>query len=324
MTRLDGISKKELTMLYSVMLRIRMIEERLAGLYPSGKMRTPVHFSIGQEAVSAGVCTMLNNKDMVFASHRSHAAYFAKGGSLKEMMAELYGRLNGCCRGKGGSQHLSSFEKNMYSAPILGEMIAVAVGAGLAFSLDKAKQVSVVFFGDAALEEGIFAESVNFAVIKKLPVLFVCENNFYSTHTHIRFRQPDIPIYKRVRAMGIASRQIDGNNILQVCSAGKDAIKLCRQAKGPFFLECITYRYREHVGPNYDFNNPYRTREDVACWMKRCPIKKLQKILVRDGIFTLRGINSLKEKINYEIDRAIEYAENSPWPIKRNLTLDVY
>lgn len=316
--------KEQLIKFYKMMLRIRIIEERIAELYPLGKMRTPIHLSIGQEAVPTGVCAALKNTDAVFASHRCHAAYFAKGGALKHMLAELYGRVTGVCKGKGGSAHLVSPKKNMYSAPILGAMIPVAVGAALSFSMDKSKRVSAVFFGDAALEEGVCAESINFAVLKKLPILFVCENNFYSTHTHIRYRQPDEPIYKRIRSFGIDSGRIDGNNVLEVYVAALEKIDKCRRGQGPFFLECITYRYREHVGPNYDFNNPYRSKEEVENWMRRCPVRRIEETLVSGGVMTIEEISSLKRKFNSEVNRAIHYAENSLWPSKKGLTEDVY
>lgn len=318
------ISKKELIGLYTVMLRIRMVEERIAELYPQGQMRTPTHFSIGQEAVSTGICAALKDYDSIFCSHRSHAAYFAKGGSLKEMLAELYGRVTGACKGRSGSAHLACVEKNMYSAPILGAMVPVAVGAALTYSLDKKKRVSVAFFGDAAIEEGVCAESINFAVIKKLPVIFICENNFYSTHTHIRFRQPDIPIYKRMKSLGINSRLLDGNDVFKVYNAAREAINLCRKQGGPFFFECITYRYREHVGPNFDFNNPYRSKEEVQLWMRRCPIKKMERFLLGGGIMSIKEAEYLKDKINSEIEKALEYARKSPWPSKKDLVQYVY
>jgi len=318
------VSKSKSIILYRTMLRIRMVEERIADLYPSGSMRTPTHISIGQEAVSTGVCFALRPSDAVFASHRSHAAYLAKGGDLRRMLAELYGRAAGACHGKAGSAHLASPAKNMYAAPILGAMIPVAVGNALSFSMDKDRRVSVVFFGDAAIEEGVCLESINFAVVKRLPVFFVCENNFYSTHTHIRFRQPNIPIYKRVKGFGIPARQIDGNDVLGVYDAARLAAGSCRSGGGPVFLECVTYRYREHVGPNFDFDNPYRTKEEVERWMRRCPIKRLERALIGKRILTEKDTLSFRDDIRREIDAAVKYADNSPWPDKETMTKDVY
>jgi|TARA_B100002003_G_scaffold247857_1_gene280279 pyruvate dehydrogenase E1 component alpha subunit len=321
---MNQISENKKISLYKAMLRIRMIEEQIAKYYPLGEMRTPTHFSIGQEAVATGICSVMKSSDLAFASHRSHAPYIARGGCLKQMTAELFGRSTGACKGKGGSAHLSSPENNMYSSPILSGMMPVAVGAAVSFSMDRKRQVAVAFFGDAAVEEGVCAESINFAVVKKLPVLFVCENNLFSTHTHIRYRQPPIPIYKRMRGLGINSNIIDGNDVLKVYASSKECIRQCRNGNGPHFLECVTYRHREHVGPDYDFNNPYRTRKEVESWMRKCPIKRLEKLLISEKLLTIKKIESFKSHISCEIEEAIQYARNSPWPHKKSLLEDVY
>lgn len=311
--------------LFKDMLRIRLIEERIAHAYPEGKMRTPTHFSIGQEAVSVGVCACLNRKDAVFASHRCHAAYLARGGGLKEMLAELFGRANGACGGRSGSAHLACPGKNMYSAPILGAMSAVATGAALSFKLSGKVNISVSFIGDAALEEGVVTESINFALVKNLPVLFVCENNLFSTHTHIKYRQPDIPIYKRIKSLGIYACRIDGNDILQVYNTVKEAREKIIRGRGPAFIECLTYRYREHVGPNFDFNNPYRAKDEVDYWMnKRCPVKRFRGILFNNGVLTENMVNLFVKKINREVDEALEFAGNSPWPSKEDMLNNAY
>ncbi len=310
--------------LFKEMLRIRIIEERIADIYHLGEMRTPTHFSIGQEAVSAGVCQALNDGDAVFASHRCHAAYLARGGDLKGMVAELYGRITGVCGGKSGSAHLSSPKGNMYAAPILGAMIPVAVGAALSFSMNRKKNASIVFFGDAAVEEGVFSESINFSVVKKLPVFFVCENNLFCTHIHIRYRQPDIPIYKRVKGLGIETKRVDGNDALEVYRTARDTIGKIRRGQGPVFIEYVTYRWREHVGPNFDYDNPYRTKAQVESWMRRCPVKRLKNYLLEKNVITDRKIAVFEREINREIDEAIRFARRSPWPGKADLLKDVY
>lgn len=310
--------------LYKQMLRIRMIEERIADDYPKGNMRTPIHFSIGQEAVSVGVCAALNDSDSVFASHRCHSAYFAKGGCLKAMLAELFGRIGGVNRGRSGSAHLSSPENSMFAAPILAGMIPVAVGAALSYLLNKEDKVSIVFFGDAAVEEGVFFESINFAVLKRLPVLFVCENNFFSTHTHIKYRQPDISICSRIKKFGLKSEQIDGNDVVKVYETAGKLIRDIRSGKGPAFMECLTYRYREHVGPDFDYWNPYRTKEEVEAWIKRCPVKRLEKYLIKADIFSLKDIDKERQKINQEIDTAMDFARKSEWPGSDELLNYVY
>lgn len=323
----DGIimeyNKNQVLDLYKQMLLIRIAEEKLAEIYPKGEMRTPTHFSIGQEAVSVGVCGALRNTDAVFASHRCHAAYLAKKGDLKEMTAELFGRKNGACGGRSGSAHLSCPDNNMFSAPILSAMIPVAVGAGLAFKMDKRTDIAVSFFGDAAVEEGVFSESINFAVVKNIPVLFVCENNFFSTHTHIRCRQPDIPIYKRVFGLGIKAARVDGNNALEVYGAAASIVKKMRLDKKPVFLECITYRYREHVGPNMDLENPYRTSEEVRAWMARDPIKRVERELLKKKYLNNAAINRIKEGIKGRVDSAISFARKSAWPKRGELLKNV-
>ncbi|MBN1353329.1 MAG: thiamine pyrophosphate-dependent dehydrogenase E1 component subunit alpha [Candidatus Omnitrophica bacterium] len=306
------------------MLRIRMIEERIAEIYPRGEIRTPAHFSIGQEAVSVGVCAALGKDDWVFNSHRCHAGYLARGGSLSSMMAELFGRSTGVCGGKSGSAHLASPKINMYSAPILGALIPVGVGVGFSFAMDGKKNIAVVFFGDAAFEEGVCAESINFAVLKKVPVLFVCENNFFSSHTHIKYRQPAIPIYKRVKSYGIEALRVDGMDVMEVYKASARLVKKIRDGSGPLFMECTTYRFLEHVGPNFDFNNPYRTEKEVRMWMRRCPIARLRRRLLKDNTVTEKELESMAEKISLEIDGSLDYARKSPWPEDEDLLKDVY
>ena len=192
-------------------------------------------------------------------------------------------------------------------------MIPVAVGAALSYAMDNKKNVAAAFFGDAAPEEGAFFESINFAVVKRLPVLFVCENNLFSTHTHLRYRQPDIPIYKRVKAFGLPAAKIDGNDALKVYDTAGVFIDSIRKGQGPVFLECMTYRFREHVGPNYDFENPYRRRAEVEYMMsRRCPLQRLKRQLLKDATISDKDIESMQRKIGKEIDAAVRYARVSP------------
>jgi len=243
------------------MVRIRCAEETLANLYKEQEMRTPIHFSIGQEAVAVGACAALERDDVVYSGHRCHAHYLAKGGDLPAMVAELYGRDTGCARGRGGSVHLNDPSVGMVaSSAILGQTMAVAVGSALAFKMDGAPRVAVTFFGDGAIEEGIFHECLNFAVVKRLPVVFVCENNGYSTHTPLAVRQPQaIEIHQRARSYGMPSKLVDGNDVFAVFEAAREAAAAARGGS-PFFLECTTYRWREHVGPLWDFEWGYRTK----------------------------------------------------------------
>jgi len=318
------IKRNAAVSLFKGMARIRAIEDLLALIYPLGEMRTPTHFSIGQEAVSVGVIANLKNEDAVFASHRCHAAYLAKGGDMNRMTAELFGRVTGSCGGISGSAHLSSPEKNMFSAPILGSMVPVAVGAALSLSMDGKKNIAAVFCGDAAIEEGVFSESINFAVVKGLPVLFVCENNFFSTHTHIKKRQPSIPIYKRISGLGIRAKRIDGNDVTEVYKASSKIINSMRKTSKPYFLECQTYRFKEHVGPNIDYDNPYRTRRELSYWMSKCPVKRMEQYLIKNRALSPKGIQGIKDAAQKEAEDAVRFARRSAWPRIRDILKNVY
>ena len=296
------------------MIRIRTVEETLADLYPEGEMRTPTHFSIGQEAVAVGVCAALRQDDVVYSGHRCHAHYLAKGGSLPGMVAELYGRETGCARGRGGSVHLNDADAGFIAASaILGQTMATAVGSALAFHMDGLDRVAVTFFGDGTVEEGIFHESLNFAVVKQLPVLFVCENNGYSTHTPLSVRQPaSVPIHVRARSYGMPSAHVDGNDVFAVFAAARDAVEATRRGDGPSFLECSTYRWREHVGPLWDYDQGYRTKAEVDEWIARCPIARATRRLSDDGLCSAGDIARMTRESRDEIERAVAAAKAAP------------
>ncbi len=309
---------------FSAMLRIRKVEEKIADVYTDGQMRTPTHLSIGQEAVAVGVCAALNNVDQIFCSHRCHAHYLAKGGELNALFAELCGRVDGCSEGRGGSAHLTDIQAGVFASPILGAMIPVAVGAALSFKMDNTKQVAVAFFGDAAIEEGAFSESFNFAVLHHLPVLFVCENNLYSTHTHLKSRQPASSIHSRVSTPELKARQADGNDVEEVYQLAHQEIEKCRIGKGPAFIEFLTYRIREHVGPLFDYDKGYRSKSEVESWIRKCPIKRLGKKLLRQNTISQKEIRLISEKVEQEAMEAYEKALRSPWPKTRTLLNHVY
>jgi len=298
------------------MMRIRCVEETLAELYAEQEIRTPTHFSIGQEAVAVGVCAALRRDDVVYSGHRCHAHYLAKGGSLLGMVGELYGREIGAARGRGGSVHLAQPEVGVVaSSAILGQTLAVAVGSAWTFAMDRVPRVAVAFFGDGAVEEGIFHESLNFAALRRVPALFVCENNLYSTHTGLAVRQPQGPaIYERVRVYGIVSEHVDGNDVLAVRQAAVRAAEHCRGGRGPYFLECATYRWREHVGPLWDYDRGYRTKEEVERWMARCPIKRLAEQCLAEGVCTPGDLEAWGQEFRREIDAAVATARRSPFP----------
>ncbi len=303
------------------MVFLRVVEETLAELYPQGEMRTPTHFAIGQEAVAVGVCAALLPDDSVFSGHRCHAHYLAKGGSPEGMVAELFGRETGVCRGLGGSVHLHDKRAGVVaSSAILGQTMAVAAGRALAFKLDGIRSVAVSFVGDACAEEGIFYETLNVAAVHKLPVLFVCENNGYSTHTPLAWRQPEgSAIVDRAKSFGIASEAVDGNDVLAVQAAAERAVQALRSVGGPAFLECRTYRWREHVGPEWDWDRGYRTKDEVDGWVARCPIQKLARVLIGEGILTKQQLEQFHMDERARVLQAVEAARAAAWPTMKEL-----
>lgn len=308
------INRREVTKLLSLMHLIRSVEERIATEYRNQEMRCPTHLSIGQEAIAAGVCFHLMRRDIVFSNHRSHAHYLAKGGSLPAMIAEIYGKTTGCSRGYGGSQHLIDLSVNFWgSAPIVASTIPVAVGAALSVAMKKERRIVVSFFGEAAVEEGVFWESANFAVLKKLPILFVCENNLYSTNTPIRERQPNRPIYSIVQALGVGSFQEDGNDALKVHSVAGAAIAAIRKRIGPQFIEFLTYRTREHCGPNEDPSG-FRPESEISYWRRRDPIERLERFMKAKRFLGDSEVAAMKARITRSIDWAFQFALKSPYP----------
>jgi pyruvate dehydrogenase E1 component alpha subunit len=312
-------------LLLQKMLLIRMVENKIIELYPEQDMRCPVHLSIGQEAVSAGVCANLRNEDAVLSNHRSHGHYLAKGGDLKAMLAEIYGKIDGCSKGRGGSMHLTDSSVSFYGASsIVGGTIPLSVGIALGFSMQKKDNLSIVFFGDAAVEEGVLHESLNFAALKKLPVIFVCENNFYSVYSHISLRQPKREIYSLAKSHGIKSYQEDGMDARKVFELTKKSIEEMKKNGGPIFLEFLTYRYREHCGPNYDYDLGFRTEGEVRKWEKNCPLEKLEKQMLKERKITKKQIEEMKKNIKIEIEEAVSFAKKSEFPEKKDLVKYVY
>ncbi len=302
--------------LLSQMLLIRMVEEAIAREYASQEMRCPTHLCIGQEAIAVGVCAALSRDDVVFSTHRSHGHYLARGGSLPAMIAELYGKATGAAGGIGGSQHLVDRNANFWgAAPIVASMIPVAVGATLAFAMKREKRLAVCFFGDAATEEGVFYESINYAALRRLPVLFVCEDNHYSTNTPIRQRQPDRSLTDVVRAMGVGfAKDGDGNDVMAVKSLAAEAVSHIREIHGPAFLTFTTYRVLEHCGPLPDPPG-FRPQEEKARWAAKDPIRRYRRTLLGDGTIRESDIDAMKKRIEGDIARAFAFAKASPFPV---------
>ncbi len=295
---------------------IRMVEEEIAERYSQQQMRCPVHLSIGQEGVPAGFSLASKPSDFAVSTHRGHAHYLAKGGDLKAMISEIYGKSTGCSKGKGGSMHLIDLAvRFMGSTAIVGNTIPIGVGLGLSAQLKETKDVSCVFLGDGAIEEGVFFESLNFAAVRKLPVLFICENNFYSVYSPLSVRQPpNRNIAKMIEAFGVKSISAEGNDAYVVYEHLCNAFAEIRGGSGPIFIEFSTYRWREHCGPAFDDELGYRADEEVAFWKAKDPIAKatlaLEKVIPN---FHSR-ITSDISKIKREIDLAFEFAEHAPYP----------
>ncbi len=296
--------------LFESMLRIRLVEESIANKYSEQKMRCPTHLSIGQEAIAVGVCANLTSQDQVLSTHRAHAHYLAKGGCLNSMMAEIYGKASGCSKGMGGSMHLIDTSVGfMGSTAIVGNTIPVAVGLALEKNLTRKKSIACVFFGDGATEEGAFYESVNFAIIHSLPILFICENNLYSVYSGLEVRQPvDRKIYKMVRAMGISAQHGNGNDVEEVARKVKHAKTMILKSGGPQFLEFDTYRWREHCGPNFDNNIGYREESEFLKWKKKDPLKNFY------SENSQKYIDRKIDTISQEIDDAHQFADDSKFP----------
>ena len=296
--------------LFESMLRIRLVEESIANKYSEQKMRCPTHLSIGQEAIAVGVCANLTSQDQVLSTHRAHAHYLAKGGCLNSMMAEIYGKASGCSKGMGGSMHLIDTSVGfMGSTAIVANTIPVAVGLALEKKLTRKKSIACVFFGDGATEEGAFYESVNFAIIHSLPILFICENNLYSVYSGLEVRQPvDRKIYKMVRAMGISAQHANGNDVEEVARKVKHAKTMILKSGGPQFLEFDTYRWREHCGPNFDNNIGYREESEFLKWKKKDPLKNFY------SENSQKYIDRKIDTISQEIDDAHQFADDSKFP----------
>lgn len=309
----------KLQSLYYSMLRIRRVEQEIARRYPEQQMRCPVHLSIGQEATAVGIAALLNKDDLMVGTHRSHAFYLAKGGSLRGLICELYGKADGCSRGQGGSMHLVDLNCGFQcSTSIVGGTIPVGVGLAWAQKIRGLPGIVVVCLGDAAIEEGVFHESANFASLHGLPVVFACENNFYSCYTHIRDRQPKRSFYDVAKAHGMDYIGVNGNDVSHIIGWGSGYIHDVRTRKKPLFMEMKTYRHLQHCGPSNDDDLGYRDPAEVEEWMKKDPITITEHQLHASKEWTEEFIESfalIDEEIRLEFDHAMK----APFPDQSEL-----
>ena len=280
-------------------------------------MRCPTHLCTGQEAVAAGVGAVLRGDDLAVSTHRAHGHYLAKGGDLQRMLAEIYGKSSGCSNGKGGSMHLVDESCGfMGSTSIVGGTIPVGTGLALAITLRGGDRVSCVFMGDGAAEEGVFYESLNFAALKRLPVLFVCENNLYSVYSPLEVRQPaGRKLHEMVAAIGVESSAGDGNDPQDVYLKTEQAVRAMRAGGGPRFLEFATYRWREHCGPEFDNHIGYRSEQEYLSWRERDPVAYWESRLQQAGISCEEKVAAMEHEIELEIEEAFVFAETSPFPL---------
>jgi pyruvate dehydrogenase E1 component alpha subunit len=300
--------------LFRSMLQIRITEETAADLLERQEICCPTHLYTGQEAIAAGVCAALRKDDYIFGGHRSHGHYLAKGGDLKGLMAELYGKATGCALGRGGSMHLVAPEIGLLgTVPLVAATIPIAVGAALACKLRRDQRVAVTFFGDGATEEGHFHESVNMAAVYKLPVIFVCENNLYSSHMHISERRAADNIVKTGEAHGIPGVRVDGNDVELVYGAALTAVQRARAGDGPTLLECRTYRWRGHVGAAMDMDVGVKRGDELKDWLPRDPVLKARSRLLEAGAHE-QELRQIEQAIHNQVQEAVEFARRSPYP----------
>ncbi|MCD4830493.1 MAG: thiamine pyrophosphate-dependent dehydrogenase E1 component subunit alpha [Anaerohalosphaeraceae bacterium] len=319
------IDKATLINLYSVISRIRKVQLRIEELYHQDNMKTPVHLCLGQEAIAATICENLTKQDYVFSNHRGHGHYLAKGGDLNAMIAELHCKETGCSKGRGGSMHLIDLSVGlMGSSSIVSGGIPLAVGVAFSSACKKDGLISVVFFGDAASEEGVLHESMNFAAVKKLPVLFVCENNFYSVFSHQTTRQLVTDITARPKAFGIPTYKADGRDVIDAYLKSKQAIEVVRGGQGPAFIECKAYRWRGHAGAGDELKDKYRKLDEWDEWMNCCPLQKYETLLLDNNILTDKIIDTVNSQIDVEINKAFDFANESPLPRKDELEKYLY
>jgi acetoin:2,6-dichlorophenolindophenol oxidoreductase subunit alpha len=311
--------------LLKAMLKVRAFEEKIIEVYPQQDMKTPVHLCIGQEAISAGVSQNLKKNDYVFSTHRNHGHYLAKGANMNLIMAELYGRITGCAKGKGGSMHFVDTKVGcMGTTAIVGGSIPLAVGGALSIKLKKERaKVSVGYFGDGATDEGVFQESLNFAALHSLPVVFICENNFYATNSHQRARQAKDNIYKRAEVYGIYSKRFDGNDVEKVYTESKKAIEMARKGR-PVFLEFITYRWKGHVGPECDWEKGCRPKHELFNWMEKCPIKTYSNKLISQRVITKSELEKIQKRLKQEVHKAWKFGKSGKYPNASEIHKDVY
>ena len=318
-----GIDNDSLIRIYRTMLTIRRFEERASKEYKKGSVPGLIHSYIGQEAVATGVCANLRKDDRIVSNHRGHGHLIAKGADVRRMMAEIYGKKTGYCKGKGGSMHIADFGIGILGANgIVAAGLPIATGAALAAYLEGKGRLTVVFFGDGACQEGEFHESLNLASIWKLPIIFACENNMYGVNTAASYAIAGGDISRRAAAYNMPVKSVDGNDITAVYETAKDVVAAVRSSGGPHFVEFKTYRWYGHFEANTIPD--LRPVEEIETWKKKCPIIRLEKKLLEAGILTGQEIKEIERQVMAMIEDAVSYAVESPLPAPEDALQDIY
>jgi pyruvate dehydrogenase E1 component alpha subunit len=315
------LPREQLGRIYLQMLQTRAFEEKVAHFFSRGMIHGTTHLYIGEEATAIGAIAALDPEDLITSTHRGHGHTIAKGIDLNAMMAELFGRRDGACKGKGGSMHIADLSKgNLGANGVVGGGIPIAIGAALSLQVTRSPRVVVCFFGDGAMNEGTFHESVNLASIWKLPVIFVCENNQYGMSMSVRRATNVEDLAERARAYGIPGKRVDGNDVLAVHQAVREAKEHARTG-GPSLIVAQTYRYQGHSKSDA---NRYRTKEEIAEWRARDPIPRFRKVLASTGSFTEAELDAIETRARDQIEEAVQFATASPDPDPETLLTDVY
>lgn len=319
------VPEEKLKKMYELMVKIRKFEEKVVDIFARGFMPGLAHLYVGEEAVAVGACSNLNKEDYISSTHRGHGHCIAKGGDVKRMMAEIFGKRTGYCKGKGGSMHIADLDIGILGAVgIVGAGIPIAVGAALSARLRKTDQVVVSFFGDGASNQGTFHESLNLASVKKLPIVFVCENNLYAISTSQSKAQAIRDIAKRAVAYNIPGTIADGNDVLDVYEKVAEAVGGARRGEGPSLVECKTYRWRGHHEGDPKRGVRYRSMSEVSEWEKRCPIARFKRFLLDGGIFKEARLKLIEDRIIREIEEAVEFANQGPFPASEEVLEDLF
>jgi len=319
-----GLDKRYLVQMLRTMMLIREFDERAIQLRVAGRIYGAVHPYVGQEAVAVGVCSTLTASDRVTSTHRGHGHCIAKGAGIRRMMAELFGRVDGYCKGKGGSMHIADFAVGMLGANgIVGGGLPIACGAALAAQLEGKGSVTVCFFGDGAAAEGEFHEALNIAALWKLPIVFACENNHYAANNTVAAQHPRVDIAAHAHAYAMPGVIVDGNDVLEVHAASGAAVARARQGEGPTLLECKTYRWHFHamraaVPPEI------RPLDEIATWKARDPIARLERHLLETGVVGVPEIAALRDQVRVDLDEAVAFADASPFPDPKHLLVDMF